>query len=55
MSKEKRRAIAHQGGIAAHAIGTAHQWTTEEASKAGRKGGRNGTGKSKAHNRATLR
>ncbi len=46
LSKEKRRAIASQGGIAGHAQGKAHQWTKKEASRAGRKGGlrRNRTG-----------
>jgi len=39
MSKEKRRAIASLGGIAAHAKGRAHTWTREEAQSAGRKGG----------------
>jgi general stress protein YciG len=40
MSKEKRRAIASQGGISAHIQGKAHTWTKEEASAAGRRGGR---------------
>lgn len=40
MSKEKRRAIASQGGISAHEQGKAHTWTKAEASVAGRKGGR---------------
>lgn len=31
--------IASKGGKAAHAAGTAHQFTTEEARAAGRKGG----------------
>ena len=39
MDPEKRRAIARMGGKAAHAKGTAHQWTEEEARVAGRKGG----------------
>lgn len=39
MSPEKRSAIASQGGKAAHAKGTAHQWSAEEAKAAGRKGG----------------
>jgi general stress protein YciG len=39
MSIEKRREIASKGGRAAHAKGTAHQWTSEEAREAGRKGG----------------
>ncbi len=40
MSQEKRRAIARQGGKAAHVQGTAHTWAREEARIAGRKGPR---------------
>ncbi len=36
---EKRRAIASAGGKAAHAQGVAHEFTSEEAKAAGRKGG----------------
>ncbi len=39
MSQEKKRAIASMGGKAAHALGLAHTWTSEEAKAAGRKGG----------------
>jgi hypothetical protein len=39
MSSEKKRGIASMGGKAAHAQGTAHRWTSEEAKSAGRKGG----------------
>jgi len=39
MSKEKKREIASKGGKSAHALGTAHKWTSEEAQIAGRKGG----------------
>lgn len=39
MDPEKQRAIARKGGRAAHEKGTAHEWTTDEARKAGRKGG----------------
>lgn len=39
MDPEKVRAISAAGGKAAHAKGTAHQFTKEEASAAGRKGG----------------
>lgn len=38
MSPERRREIASKGGQAAHARGTAHQWTAEEASAAGKRG-----------------
>lgn len=39
MSPETRRAIASKGGRAAQSTGRAHQFTSEEASAAGRKGG----------------
>jgi uncharacterized protein len=39
MSPEKQREIASKGGRAAHLKGTAHEWTSEEARSAGRKGG----------------
>lgn len=39
MDEEKQREIASKGGKAAHEKGTAHEWTSEEAREAGRKGG----------------
>ena len=39
MTPEKQREIASKGGRAAHQKGTAHEWTSEEARNAGRKGG----------------
>jgi len=39
MSPEKQREIASKGGKAAHAKGTAHEFTPQEAREAGRKGG----------------
>lgn len=39
MDPERVRQIASKGGRAAHAAGTAHQFTSEEARIAGRKGG----------------
>lgn len=39
MEREKQREIARKGGRAAHEKGTAHEWTSEEARRAGRKGG----------------
>lgn len=39
MDRSKQREIARKGGKAAHAKGTAHEWTSEEARAAGRKGG----------------
>ena len=38
MSRERRREIARMGGRTSQARGTAHQWTAEEASVAGKKG-----------------
>lgn len=40
MDEEKQREIASKGGKAAHQKGTAHEFTSEEAAEAGRKGGR---------------
>jgi len=39
MSAEKQREIASKGGRAAHQKGTAHEWSSDEAREAGRKGG----------------
>lgn len=39
MDREKQRQIASQGGKVAHLRGTAHEFTTDEAKDAGRKGG----------------
>ncbi len=39
MDRNKQRQIASKGGKAAHREGTAHEWTSEEARDAGRKGG----------------
>jgi general stress protein YciG len=39
MDKDKQRAIASEGGKAAHEAGTAHEFSREEARKAGRRGG----------------
>ena len=39
MAQDKQREIASKGGRAAHMKGTAHEWTSEEARAAGRKGG----------------
>jgi hypothetical protein len=48
MSSDKQREIASKGGRAAHQKGTAHEWSSDEAREAGRKGGmasRGGRGK----------
>ncbi len=47
MDPRKQREIASKGGKAAHAKGTAHEFTPEEAREAGRKGGQ------AAHQRGT--
>jgi general stress protein YciG len=39
MDRAKQREIARKGGKAAHLKGTAHEWSSEEARLAGRKGG----------------
>lgn len=39
MSRDTQRAIASKGGKAAHQQGVAHQFTSDEAREAGRKGG----------------
>jgi uncharacterized protein len=36
---EERRRIAQKGGRAAHAQGRAHEWNTDTAREAGKKGG----------------
>ena len=46
MDKQKQREIASRGGKAAHEQGSAHEFTSDEARRAGRKGG-----KSRAQNR----
>jgi hypothetical protein len=45
MDPERQKQIASEGGRAAHRQGVAHEWSTEEAREAGRKGGQN----SKSH------
>lgn len=39
MTTDKQKEIASKGGRAAHEKGTAHEWTSDEARQAGRKGG----------------
>jgi general stress protein YciG len=39
MDRDRQRQIASKGGRAAHEKGTAHEWTSEEAREAGRRGG----------------
>ncbi|HEU0027808.1 MAG TPA: KGG domain-containing protein [Ktedonobacterales bacterium] len=42
MDPKKQREIASKGGRAAHLHGTAHEWDSNEARQAGRKGGASG-------------
>jgi general stress protein YciG len=49
MDPAKVRAIASQGGKAAHAQGRAHEYTSEEARAAGRKGGLEAHRRGRAH------
>lgn len=39
MDEKKQREIASKGGKASHAKGTGHEFTSSEATEAGRKGG----------------
>ena len=48
MPADQQRQAAQRGGRAAHASGTAHEFTSEEARAAGRKGGAS-TSQDKAH------
>ena len=49
MDPKRQREIASEGGKAAHLSGNAHQFTSEEARAAGRKGGKaSGRGKTAA-------
>jgi general stress protein YciG len=38
---KRQREVASMGGKAAHASGNAHEWNSETAREAGKKGGRN--------------
>jgi general stress protein YciG len=40
MNPQRQKEIASKGGRAAHKAKRAHEWTSEEAREAGRKGGR---------------
>ena len=54
MDPQKQREIASEGGRAAHRQGVAHEWSSEEAREAGRKGGQNsrGGGRSRSTSRS---
>lgn len=49
MDREKQRQIASKGGKAAHAKGSAHEFTSDQAREAGRKGGRAAHARGTAH------
>jgi uncharacterized protein len=49
MSEERQRAIASQGGRAAHEQGVAHEWNRDEARAAGKKGGQASGSKRRAN------
>jgi general stress protein YciG len=49
MDREKQKQIASMGGKAAHAKGTAHEFTSAEAAAAGSKGGKAAHEKGTAH------
>ncbi|MCD6062144.1 MAG: Stress-induced bacterial acidophilic repeat motif [Flavipsychrobacter sp.] len=53
MDPKQQREIASKGGQAAHQLGVAHEWTSEEARAAGRKGGQasRGGGRSNSSSR----
>jgi len=54
MDPQKQREIASAGGRAAHKQGVAHEWTSDEARAAGRKGGQHshGGGRSSQRNQS---
>lgn len=55
MDEARQRAIASEGGRAAHEQGKAHEFTSEEAREAGRKGGQaSGGARSRRKQQATL-
>ncbi|HEY6478346.1 MAG TPA: KGG domain-containing protein [Polyangia bacterium] len=52
MDRERQRQISSQGGKAAHQKGTAHEFDSEEAREAGRKGGMVSGGRRRARDQA---
>jgi general stress protein YciG len=51
MNPAAQREIASKGGKAAHQQGVAHEWTSEQAREAGRKGGQASSGGGRQSNR----
>ncbi|HLK91102.1 MAG TPA: stress-induced protein [Polyangia bacterium] len=39
LTPERRKEISRKGGVSAHVKGSAHEWDTQAAREAGRKGG----------------
>jgi len=54
MDPERQRQISSQGGKAAHQKGTAHEFDSEEAREAGRKGGMVSGGRRRAREQARV-
>lgn len=54
MSPEKQKEIASKGGKSAHAKGTAHQFTSDEARTAGTKGGKAAAEKKRNESKESL-
>jgi hypothetical protein len=52
MDRERQRQISSQGGKAAHQKGTAHEFDSNEAREAGRKGGMVSGGRRRAREQA---
>jgi len=40
LSADERRKISSRGGVAAHACGRGHEWTSEQAREVGARGGK---------------
>ncbi len=54
MDTEKQKEIARKGGRAAHEQGVAHEWSSEEARQAGRKGGQARGNGSRSNERSNI-
>jgi general stress protein YciG len=52
MDPQKQKEIASLGGRAAHKMGVAHEWSSDEARAAGRKGGQNSHGGGRTRGRS---
>jgi|JI10StandDraft_1071094.scaffolds.fasta_scaffold161435_2 general stress protein YciG len=54
MDPQRQREIASEGGKAAHEKGTAHEFTSEEARAAGRKGGQARSANNRANKSSSM-